>query len=66
MGASRSQVSYLTVSHTVTDRNLSSTIKGVKHEGPTFKGYINIALMSRNACNGENGETGEKSPAAGD
>ena len=22
--------------------------------------------MSRNACNGENGETGEKSPAAGD
>ena len=24
------------------------------------------ALMSRNACNGENGETGEKSPAAGD
>ena len=23
-------------------------------------------LMSRNACNGENGETGEKSPAAGD
>ena len=25
-----------------------------------------IALMSRNACNGENGETGEKSPAAGD
>ena len=24
------------------------------------------SLMSRNACNGENGETGEKSPAAGD
>ena len=24
------------------------------------------ALMSRNACNGENGESGEKSPAAGD
>ena len=24
------------------------------------------ALMSRNACNGENGETGKKSPAAGD
>ena len=23
-------------------------------------------LMSRNACNGENGETGEKSPAFGD
>ena len=23
-------------------------------------------LMSRNACNGENGETGKKSPAAGD
>ena len=23
-------------------------------------------LMSRNACNGENGETGEKSPASGD
>ena len=23
-------------------------------------------LMSRNACNGENGETGEKSAAAGD
>ena len=23
-------------------------------------------LMSRNACNGENGETGEKSPAAAD
>ena len=22
--------------------------------------------MSRNACNGENGETGEKSPSAGD
>ena len=25
-----------------------------------------VTLMSRNACNGENGETGEKSPAAGD
>ena len=25
-----------------------------------------FTLMSRNACNGENGETGEKSPAAGD
>ena len=25
-----------------------------------------FALMSRNACNGETGETGEKSPAAGD
>ena len=25
-----------------------------------------VSLMSRNACNGENGETGEKSPAAGD
>ena len=25
-----------------------------------------FALMSRNACNGENGETGEKLPAAGD
>ena len=24
------------------------------------------SLMSRNACNGENSETGEKSPAAGD
>ena len=24
------------------------------------------SLMSRNACNGENGETGKKSPAAGD
>ena len=24
------------------------------------------SLMSRNACNGENGKTGEKSPAAGD
>ena len=23
-------------------------------------------LMSRNACNGENGETGKKSPASGD
>ena len=25
-----------------------------------------LPLMSRNACNGENGESGEKSPAAGD
>ena len=27
---------------------------------------LSVSLMSRNACNGENGETGEKSPAAGD
>ena len=27
---------------------------------------VECSLMSRNACNGENGETGEKSPAAGD
>ena len=27
---------------------------------------IEKALMSRNACNGENGATGKKSPAAGD
>ena len=27
---------------------------------------INITLMSRNACNGENGETGEKSTVTGD
>ena len=27
---------------------------------------LKFPLMSRNACNGENGETGEKSPAAGD
>ena len=28
--------------------------------------WVKMSLMSRNACNGENGETGEKSPAAGD
>ena len=28
--------------------------------------FIVLPLMSRNACNGGNGETGEKSPAAGD
>ena len=32
----------------------------------SISGYVTNALMSRNACNGENGETGEKSPAAGD
>ena len=29
-------------------------------------GIADVSLMPRNACNGENGETGEKSPAAGD
>ena len=33
---------------------------------PFFERLLKSALMSRNACNGENGETGEKSPAAGD
>ena len=28
--------------------------------------WVKMSLMFRNACNGENGETGEKSPAAGD
>ena len=34
---------------------------------PTYyQDVLIIPLMSRNACNGGNGETGEKSPASGD
>ena len=40
--------------------NLSDSETGVKAH------WLRESLMSRNACNGENGETGEKSPAAGD
>ena len=35
------------------------------HVGSVLE-HQKFTLMSRNACNGENGETGEKSPAAGD